>query len=139
VSRLESHASLRLLLLGPPQLERDGRLVEIDRRKAIALFAYLAVTKQVHSREALATLLWPDYSQDRAFANLRLALWSLNKALGKAWLEVDPEYVGLGHEDDLWLDVDALRNYLGKCQRHGHGQHEVCSACVDPLSAAVEL
>lgn len=139
MSRLESHSGLRLLLLGSPQLERDGRLVEIDRRKAIALFAYLATTKQVHSREALATLLWPDYTPERAYANLRLTLWSLNKALGKTWLDVNPESIGLGYEDDLWLDVDAFHNYVAECQKHGHGQHEVCSACIDPLSAAVEL
>ncbi len=139
MSRLESHSGLRLLLLGPPQLERDGRLVEIDRRKAIALFAYLAVTKQVHSREALATLLWPDYGQDRAYANLRLTLWSLNKALGKTWLDIDSESIGLSHEDDLWLDVDTFHNSLLECQKHRHGQHEVCSACVGPLNAAIEL
>ena len=139
MSRLEVHFSLRLLLLGSPQLERDGRSIEIDRRKAVALFAYLATTKQVHSREALATLLWPDYSQDRAYSNLRLTLWSLNKALGKTWLDATSESVGLGHEDDLWLDVDAFRNYISECQEHGHGQHKVCFACVGPLSKAVEL
>jgi DNA-binding SARP family transcriptional activator len=139
VSHPESDFSLRLLLLGSPQLERDGRLVEIDRRKALALFAYLATTKQVHSREALATLLWPDYSQDRAYANLRLTLWSLNKVLGKTWLDISSDSIGLGQEDDLWLDVDAFHNYLSECQKHGHEQHEVCSACVGPLSTAVEL
>ncbi len=80
MARFRLPVTLRLLLLGPPQIERDGVPLEVDTRKAIALIAYLAVTGQVHSREALAALLWPEYEQDRAYANLRRTLWSLNKA-----------------------------------------------------------
>ena len=35
---------LSLFLLGPPRLELDGEPLDIGRRKAVALFAYLAVT-----------------------------------------------------------------------------------------------
>jgi hypothetical protein len=35
---------LALYLLGPPRLELDGEPVEIGRRRAVALLAYLAVT-----------------------------------------------------------------------------------------------
>ena len=34
---------LRLLLLGPPRIERDNQILEVDTRKATALLAYLAV------------------------------------------------------------------------------------------------
>jgi len=52
---------LALFLLGPPRIERDGVLINVDTRKAIALLAYLAVTHQRHSRDVLASLLWPEY------------------------------------------------------------------------------
>lgn len=37
-------AQLRILLLGSPQIEYDGRYANTGRRKAIALLSYLAVT-----------------------------------------------------------------------------------------------
>jgi len=48
---------LALYLLGPPRVELDGQAVPLGRRKAVALLAYLALTRQPHSRDALATLL----------------------------------------------------------------------------------
>jgi DNA-binding SARP family transcriptional activator len=106
-------SSLKLLLLGSPQIERDGAPVEVDTRKAIALIAYLALTGQIHSREALAARFWPEYDQDRAYANLRRTLWSLNKAIGKEWLDVDKETIALRRGAGFWLDVDACK-HIGK-------------------------
>ena len=37
-------AQLRVALLGPPLIEVDGRPLDVDTRKATALFAYLAFT-----------------------------------------------------------------------------------------------
>ncbi len=62
---------LSLYLLGPPRLELDGEPLDIGRRKAVALMAYLAVTGQGHARDVLATLLWPEYDASRARAALR--------------------------------------------------------------------
>jgi len=41
---------LSLHLFGPPQIEIDGQSVSTDRRKAVAMLAYLAVTRQSHTR-----------------------------------------------------------------------------------------
>jgi predicted ATPase/DNA-binding SARP family transcriptional activator len=132
-------SSLRLSLLGSPHIERDGVPVEVDTRKAIALFAYLALTGQAHSREALAALLWPEYDQDRAYANLRRTLWSLNRAVGKERLDIDQDTIGLRRGAGFWLDVDAFRSHLHQCQTHGHADSDVCAACIPPLTAAVKL
>lgn len=48
-------------------------------RKADVLLAYLAQERRIHSREALATLLWDDRSQKQALSNLRTLLTSLRK------------------------------------------------------------
>jgi DNA-binding SARP family transcriptional activator len=53
-------SELALFLLGSPRIVLDGMTVDADTRKAIALLTYLAVTQQQHSRDVLATLLWPD-------------------------------------------------------------------------------
>jgi len=53
----------KLFLFGPPRIEQHGRPVKITLRKASALLVYLAMTKQPHSRDSLATLLWPEAGQ----------------------------------------------------------------------------
>jgi DNA-binding SARP family transcriptional activator/tetratricopeptide (TPR) repeat protein len=65
---------LRLALLGPPVVERDGLPVSFDTRKAIALLAVLAITGREQSRERLADLLWPDADAARARGSLRRTL-----------------------------------------------------------------
>ena len=63
---------LVLQFLGLPQLHLEDTPVVTDRRKAIALLAYLAVNdmgraSQRYSRESLSALFWPDYEQAKAF------------------------------------------------------------------------
>lgn len=86
-------ARLSLSLLGPPLIELDGQPVQLGRHKATALLAYLAVTRRSHSRDALATLLWPDLDQSAARAELRRTLSLLHRALGSEWFTADRETV----------------------------------------------
>ncbi len=130
---------LVLQLFGPPHIERDGKPVKVDRRKAIALVAYLAVTGKRHTRDALATLLWPTLGQSKARTMLRLALWTLRKAFGEEWFEADRESLALDRHTGLWLDVGRFHNLLATCRTHGHPRGEVCPACLPPLSEAVAL
>jgi DNA-binding SARP family transcriptional activator len=81
--------SIRLSLFGLPKLERDGVILPIQRRKTLALLAYLAVTTQSHSREALATLLWPENDQSSALASLRRELSRLKDILGEEILRIE--------------------------------------------------
>ena len=69
--------------------------VTVERRKSLALLAYLAVTRQPHGRDALATLLWPDFDGERARGRLTPALVDLNAALGKGWIEAEGDQIGL--------------------------------------------
>jgi predicted ATPase/DNA-binding SARP family transcriptional activator len=134
-----SQPRLALFLLGAPQVEREGKPVEIVRRKAMALLAYLAVTGESHRREALMTLLWPEYDQARARADLRRTLSVLNTTLGGEWLQTDGELVNLNRRADFWLDIEQFEYHLATCQSHGHPPDEVCPACLPPLTEAVQL
>lgn len=139
MSPADTEGGLRLRFLGPPEVTLNGGPVDFDTRKATALLAYLAVTGRTHRREALAALLYPDYDQERAYANLRRTLWSLHTALGKAWLEADRETIGLVDDADVWSDVEAFRRRLAECRTHGHSEREVCSECLRPLAQAAAL
>jgi predicted ATPase/DNA-binding SARP family transcriptional activator len=128
-----------LFLLGFPRVQHAGLPVKIERRKAIALLAYLVVTGNSQSRDALAALFWPDREPSRAYAYLRNTLWVLNQTPVAKWLEVNRKTVGLRSKADLWLDMDLFHSHLAACQTHDHPGYEVCVDCVPLLTKAVNL
>jgi DNA-binding SARP family transcriptional activator len=130
---------LTLFLLGPPRIECGGAPVQIPRRKAVALIAYLALTRRSHSRDALATLFWPEGDQSQARADLRRTLSTLKKSLGEGRLDVDREAVGLSPDVEVWLDIDEFQELLAWCRTHGHPPGQVCPACLSSLAKAVAL
>jgi DNA-binding SARP family transcriptional activator len=99
---------LRLSLLGAPAVEVDGRPLDVDTRKAVALLAFLAVEGGVHSRDSLAALLWPDVDGERARAALRRTLSALRTALGGRWVTAQRDTVLLEPEE-VTCDVDDAR------------------------------
>lgn len=129
--------ALRLLFLGPPQIEHNGVSVEVDTRKAIALLAYLATTGEPQTRERLAGLLYPDYDDAHARGALRRTLSTLRHAVGDEWLVTDREWIGLRSGPELWLDVAQFQAHLADCRTHGHPDTVVCPACLSSLEAAV--
>jgi ABC-type oligopeptide transport system substrate-binding subunit/DNA-binding SARP family transcriptional activator len=130
---------LSLHLLGPPRLDLDGEPLNVGRRKAVALIAYLAVTGHGHTRDALATLLWPEFDQSRARAGLRRTLSTLNRALDGAWIEADRESIDLMRGDDLWVDVTVFRSRLAEIETHDHPDAEGCPDCLSRLAEATDL
>ncbi len=114
-------ARLSLSLLGRPRIERDGAPVAIDRRKAIAILTFLAVTGERHSREKLAGLFWPDESRSAALAGLRNSLTSLRHAIGEEWIDSTGEKVGLSLREELWLDVRQFSSLLARYGELAHG------------------
>jgi DNA-binding SARP family transcriptional activator len=131
-------AELRIALLGPPRVERDGAPIEVDTRKAIALLAYLAIHPERHGRDAVAGLLWPDYDTDHARGALRRTLSTLNKAVGPGWLGADRTTVGFA-STGFWLDLARFEALVASCREHGHAPGDACPACVAPLEEAARL
>ena len=85
---------LSVLLLGPPQIRLDGRIIEVERRKSRAVLYYLAARPEPVLREQLLTLFWPDHERAAAQQVLRTTVHGLRKALGPA-LVVTPENLTL--------------------------------------------
>lgn len=101
---------LELQLMGSPQLQLDHVPVTAGRRAVIALLAYLTVSDidhphQRHTRESLAALLWPDYDQTKALANLRHTLWEVSQSIGDGWIVAEHEAVYLNPGAEITLDV----------------------------------
>lgn len=130
-------SALKLWLFGSPRVELNGTIIELTRRKALALLIYLAVNEQPHSRDALATLFYPDHSQSKARAYLRRDLALLNTTPIKNWLEADRETVELKKE--LWSDVAHFRRLMVNCHEQNQPIDLISPACLETLSEAVEL
>jgi len=100
---------LSLVLLGGFQasLGPDAP-VPLPNNKAQALLAYLAMAPgRRHSRDKLATLLWPATGDEHARQSLRQALVTLRRALGAhAILVADHRDVTL---EGACLDIDVVR------------------------------
>jgi len=131
-------AHLKLFVLGQPRLERDDRPLELNLRKALALLVYLAVSGQLHSRDTLATLLWPESDGREARARLRRTLHRLSQAIGDHILDSRSEAIRLRLHADLWLDCAEFR------QRASAGLAAAAQDVAAPerlahLNAAVEL
>jgi len=105
-------AQLQLFVLGPPRLEREGQPIELNLRKALALLVYLAVSGQPQSRDALATMLWPESDQREGRTRLRRTLHRLNETIGDEILDSGPEIIRLNSHADLWLDSAAFRQHV---------------------------
>lgn len=130
---------LSLCLLGAPSLERDGVLVGTDTRKAIALLAYLVVTRQPHTRDTLAALLYPENDESHAKAALRRTLSALNKAIGEGYLSATHEIVTINIQEALWVDVIEFNQLLDQAQSCPHGDQESCPRCLPWLEQAAKL
>jgi hypothetical protein len=98
---------LRLALLGPPVVLRDGSPVTFDTRKAIALLALLAVTGREHSREQLADLLWPEADSVRGRASLRRTLSVTAAAMGAGQASIEHQLADVHHRLGDWDLAEA--------------------------------
>jgi DNA-binding SARP family transcriptional activator len=130
---------LVLRLFGPPRIERDGIVVHVGRRKAIAMLVYLALTGRPRSRDLLAGLLWPDLDQFQARSMVRSALRTLNLSAGKRLFVLFEDQVAFPRQPGLWIDVVHFRNLLAAVEAHRHAPAEYCAACVDNLTEATNL
>ena len=120
---------LRLFLFGSPRIEYQGNHIEIERRKALALAAYLALAERPQSRDSLAGLLWPDLDQERARAALRSTLPTLTTLSPEVWLNADRTTVAL-KPDGIWVDVRTFLDLLKQSRLHNHGLETVCAECI---------
>lgn len=132
--------SVTLHLFGPPRLLRDGGAIALNHRKAWALLAYLAVTTQPHSRDTLATLLWPDYGQSAARGHLRRELARLRDLLGETSFAADREQIALaaGPEEQPALPVDVItfQHAVAAAQQCRHPTAPHCATCLPHLITA---
>lgn len=113
--------------------------------KPLELFAYLLIhRRRSHSREALATLLWPEMPPAPAKRNLRKVLCTLQHLLADAVPPGDPQVLLIEHDWlalnpalDLQLDVERFEQAYALARQHAGTLLD--SQTTQVLAAAVEL
>lgn len=132
-------AHLALFFFGPPKIEVDSVPIKLNRHKAMALLAYLAITPQHHSRNTLATLLWPNQNQSRARAALRRVLVTLNKSGIGQWLIINRDTISLQENAEAWIDTRRFHQLLTATLTAQSEANNVGKLCIALLTEAVGL
>ena len=140
-------SELNISFLGSPLISRaQTGEITFPKRKALALFAYLAVkSDHPHSRESLMGLLWPELPTSAAQNNLRVTWSQVRKHLGEDQDGSDPYLVstrldlGFNPKSDHTLDVRLFLDLIAATRAHGHSNLIECSECAERLTQAIEL
>jgi DNA-binding SARP family transcriptional activator len=139
-------STLSIHLFGKFCVRRNEQILDgFDARKVQELFCYLLLHRD-HSlpRETLAGLLWPDTTTIQSKKSLRQVLWQLQSALGSQHesarervLLVEPDWVQLNSEANLWLDVAIFEQAFTLVQKMSG--HELDASKAQVLQNAVQL
>ena len=100
---------LQIFLFGAPQILLDNEPIVLRiSRRAQALLYFLALEKKTHSRSHIASLFWPDLSDQHARKNLRNIVPELRALLGDYFI-IESDSISLKVDGSYWLDVDEVR------------------------------
>jgi DNA-binding SARP family transcriptional activator len=130
---------IKLSLLGGFHIDRANSPVALPAPSE-RLVASLAVNRCARHRSQLAGTLWPEKSESRALANVRAALWQINKRCeGLVVPSGGGLAIGPGVEVDLWRSLDWCESILGSgggpaAQPGGDGTSDL-----GPLAGPVQL
>ncbi len=134
---------LRVHLFGKFQIESSqaGPVWNLGG-KALELLCYLLVHAHPHSREALATALWPECDPGKSRKNLRQVLWQLQCALEKSVgqaivLGADSDSVAVRTESGIHVDVANFETAYRRAR--GTGGDSLTDGQAADLEQAVQL
>ncbi|MEM7333683.1 MAG: BTAD domain-containing putative transcriptional regulator, partial [Chloroflexota bacterium] len=106
---------LRLKLFGRPEVWLDGKPVTGLNNKALAILFYVATSRQTHSREALAGLLWSDFTEQRARGNLRVELGKLRPYFPHH-LNIQRNSIAFDFDSKYDIDIVTFEDCLNRPQ-----------------------
>jgi DNA-binding SARP family transcriptional activator len=117
-------SKLRFHLFGKFLVSRDTEVIKgLDSLKEQELLGFLLTQRRKqHSREALATVLWPEAPPEKGKKYLRQALWHLQGLLGQPEsgptdvFQIEQNWIALNPESDFWSDVAVFEDAFAAVQ-----------------------
>jgi DNA-binding SARP family transcriptional activator len=102
--------TLRVLLLGTPEVHWEDQLLPIQRRYPRALLLYLASQGAMVGREELLTIFWEDQNERTSRLRLRETLNKLRASLPKQNILISSkDLIGLDFQR-VWVDLLEFEN-----------------------------
>src|SRR5690242_17957394 len=108
-------SALKIALLGPPEVSHRDHRLTFPERKVLALLAYLAAERDMHERQKLTRLLWPESDMVHGRTALRITLLHLRRILeddtspeGESHVRITHDTLGLDLASGIDLDLHAL-------------------------------
>jgi predicted ATPase/DNA-binding SARP family transcriptional activator/tetratricopeptide (TPR) repeat protein len=134
----------KIYLFGTPRIEENGVLVQIPRRKSIALLAYLVITQVPHHRDELASMFYPELDRSHSRSNLRRDLYDLKSALVDDILLLERDQISLQPSAQNWVDANEFLTLAEQVASHHQPSQPgapktLCADCRRRLAQAVEL
>jgi DNA-binding SARP family transcriptional activator len=129
---------INIFLFGIPRLEYQGKVLNVSRRKSMALVAYLAVTNRPQSRDRLIALFWPDLDEEHARSALRSTLYSLISQVPVEWILATRQTLHLNPER-IGVDVHEFGRLQAQVRQHRHQDEQLCEHCTQALAACAAL
>ncbi len=131
---MEANIPLRITLFGAPQVYRGHTCIDnFITNKALALFCYLVMSPQPHTRDALAGLFWADMPNTDAKTNLRKALSNLRKLFPETFI-VNRRTISFNADYPHTLDVAEFSTLMAQLDVNGTSEENTTA-----LEKAVSL
>ena len=106
-------SQIDLQLFGYPEIRVGGRAVALSLRKALAALIYIAEANAPVSRDAVATMLWPEADETTAHARLRRTLHRMHQHLGTRVIAADRAALSVAPGLQLRVDTQAFQQACG--------------------------
>ena len=103
-------ADFHLYLLGPPDVMIADKSYVFSRKKSLALFIYLYMSRVSHNRDFLAHLFYPRQQREMGRSNLRHIISLLKSESGHRCIECSRVRVSLSESVEIDSDVESLRH-----------------------------
>lgn len=137
--------NLRISLFSKLQIQGSNEQnIKIEQRRAQELLCYLLIHRdQLHKREKLAAILWPEAAPEQSKRNLRQTLWQLQATINHTSqqeiqsLHKEYDRVGMGLCTSYWLDAAVLEDAFTTV-KDKPGQ-DLCAQQAEQLRHAIQL
>src|SRR5689334_12408626 len=116
----------------------SDRGVKFLSHKVEALLVYLACNRGEYTRARLAELFWGELGEERALANLRLAVFDIQKAM-KTLLTVTRQTLQLNAKIECWVDLPELANILALADQEWQTAGVFSFSTAEQLKEAIQL
>jgi LuxR family transcriptional regulator, maltose regulon positive regulatory protein len=125
VLRAEPVPALRMLALGPPQVELDGQPVQWTTLQSRDLLFFLLQQPRGLRKEEMGAAFWPDHPPRKLDGIFRSTVYRLRRSLFRESIVFEDGLYCFDWQSDYWFDVENFEDMIDRVgQKSGREQME---------------